>query len=126
MNFKKILQLCEPDPGEPLCSGAELTLAKGETLAMAHFHTVVRIKNSRARSWLQSLSTTSGLTLDCSVSINGKQYEQQLFSVTPGKIGLTLFCAGFPCITITGVDEENEQITFTISEIVVICEPGKC
>ena len=86
---------------------------------MAHFHTVVTIKNARPRNWLGSMSHPGlNMALDCAVSINGKQYEQQQFTVSPDEIGKTLFCAGFPCITITGVDVDSGEITVTLSEIV--------
>lgn len=123
MNFKKILQLQEPDSGEPICSGSELTIGKANSLAMAHFHTVVTIKNARPRNWLGALGPTApALALDCAVAINGKQYEQQQFTVSPDEIGKTLFCAGFPCITITGVDVDSGEITVTLSEIVDLRE----
>lgn len=126
MNFKKILQLQPPKADEPMCSGFELTMARNERLDLAHFHTVVTIKNTRARQWLMPLASSDTLSLDCSVTINGRQYENQQFEVRRDDIGKTLFCAGFPCITITGVDSESGKVTVTMSEIVVQCAPDSC
>lgn len=127
MNFKKILQLQPPKPDEPICSGFELTMARNERLDLAHFHTVVTIKNVRPRGgWLAAIAPSEGTSLDCTVTINGRQYENQQFDVKRDDIGKTLFCAGFPCITITGVDETTGQVTVTMSEIVVQCDPDNC
>lgn len=120
--FRKILQLQLPKPGEPLCSGMEFTTARGQHLYLSHYHTVVTVKNVRPRSWFE----TKDLALDCTVTINGRQYESQQFSVGPDDLGKTLFCAGFPCLTITGMAPDLGDITVTLSEIVEACDPESC
>jgi hypothetical protein len=60
------------------------------------------------------------------VTINGKEYERQQFVIVRNDIGKTLFCAGFPCLTVTDLDEENGTAMVAFSEIVVPCESGTC
>ncbi|MBK8219601.1 MAG: hypothetical protein IPK73_01135 [Candidatus Obscuribacter sp.] len=124
MQFRKILQLQEPEPGEPLCSGIELTAFLGQRLDMAHYHTVVTVRNNRARAWFSTSNQDN--TLDCAVTINGREYETQQFNIKTEDIGKTLFCAGFPCLTITGLDTETGAVTVTLSEIVEPCGPESC
>ncbi|MBX3151843.1 hypothetical protein KF728_16925 [Candidatus Obscuribacterales bacterium] len=120
--FRKILQLQLPKPGEPLCSGMEFTTERGQHLYLSHYHTVVTVKNVRPRGWFGSAT----LALDCTVTINGRQYETQQFDIGPDDLGKTLFCAGFPCLTITGLDPDRGEITITQSEIVESCDPDSC
>ena len=119
---KKILQFQEPQRGEPICSGMEMSSGQGQKLDLAHFHTVVSVTTSKPKSWFGG--RCKGVALDCKVSINGRQYENQTFEVHFHDIGKTLFCAGFPCLTVTGFDEENEAVIFTLSEIVDRCDPN--
>jgi hypothetical protein len=121
---KRILQFQAPKLGEPLCSGPELTMSLNQRLDLAHFHTVVTILYGRQRGKL--FGESKDTSINCAVTINGKEYDRQQFVITRDDIGKTLFCAGFPCITVTGVDEENGSIIVTHSEIVVPCEPGTC
>lgn len=123
MPFRKILQLHWPKPGEPLCSGAEFVTSRGEHLYLSHFHTVVTVKNVRPRSWFGS---NAALALECTVTINGHNYETQQFALTDDDLGKTLFCAGFPCLTITGLSPDRGEVTVTISEIVEPCDPESC
>ncbi|MBX9573313.1 MAG: hypothetical protein K2X77_30720 [Candidatus Obscuribacterales bacterium] len=122
MLSKKILQFAEPKRGEPICSGMELSTSQGQQLNLAHFHTVVSVKTSKPRNWFGG--NCKGVALDCKVMINGRQYENQTFEVHGSDIGKTLFCAGFPCLTVTGFDEENEGVIITLSEIVDQCDPN--
>jgi hypothetical protein len=121
---KHMLQFDPPKTGEPLCSGRECTLVQDQRIDMAHFHTVVTVVLSHPRAIL--FGASSDVCLNCSVTINGKEYDRQQFVITRDDIGSTLFCAGFPCITVTGMDEENGTVMVTYSEIVEPCEPGTC
>jgi len=123
LSSKRMLQFQEPKNGEPLCSGPECTLRQGQRTDMAHFHTVVTVVLSRPRSFL---SETQEIALGCTATINGKEYDRQQFVVTRDDIGKTLFCAGFPCVTVTGMDEAEGSVMLTYSEIVEPCEPGTC
>jgi hypothetical protein len=124
LKHKSILQFQEPKHGEPLCSGPELTLNLGQRIDLAHFHTVVTVTFGQPRGLL-SLGST-GVQLACIATINGREYDRQNFAVSRDEIGKTLFCAGFPCVTVTGMDEENGTVMLTQSEIVELCEPGTC
>jgi len=121
---KRILQFQAPKPGEPLCSGPELTMAVGQRLDLAHFHTIVTIMLGHPRGLI--FGETRQISLACTVTINGREYDRQQFVISRDDIGKTLFCAGFPCITVTGVDQASGSIIATHSEIVVPCEPGTC
>lgn len=122
MLSKKILQFQEPQRGEPICSGMELSTSIGQALDLAHFHTVVSVKTAKPKTWFGS--NCKGVALDCTVNINGRQYEHQVFEVHGNDIGKTLFCAGFPCLTVTGFDEDNQGLIVTLSEIVQQCDPN--
>ncbi|MCA9800857.1 MAG: hypothetical protein KC777_02665 [Cyanobacteria bacterium HKST-UBA02] len=122
MTARKILQLLVPEPGEPLCSGQEFVACCGQHVYLSHYHTVVTVKNVKPRAFFGG----APMALACSVAISGRTYESQQFDITHDDIGKTLFCAGFPCLTITGVDEEAGEVTFTISEIVEPCDPDSC
>jgi len=121
-SFRKILQLQLPKPGEPLCSGPEFVTTRGHAMYLSHYHTVVTVKNVRPRSWFGSAC----LALECSVTINGHNYETQQFTIGEDDLGKTLFCAGFPCLTVTGLAPDLGDITVTISEIVEMCDPEFC
>jgi hypothetical protein len=58
------------------------------------------------------------------VTIYGREYDREQFAITRDDIGNTLFCAGFPCLTVTGMDDGTVLVTH--SEIVELCEPGSC
>jgi hypothetical protein len=124
LKLKSMLQFLEPKPGEPLCSGPELTLTQGQRIDMAHFHTVVTVVLSRPRAMIFTESTETALA--CTVTINGREYDKQQFVITRDDIGKTLFCAGFPCVTVTGMDEQAATVMLTHSEIVDLCQPGTC
>jgi hypothetical protein len=124
LKSKSMLQFLEPKPGEPICSGPELTLAQGQRIDLAHFHTVVTVILSRPRALIFTESTDTSLA--CAVTINGREYDRQQFVITRDDIGKTLFCAGFPCVTVTGMDEQANTVMLTQSEIVELCEPGTC
>jgi hypothetical protein len=66
------------------------------------------------------------ISLGCAATINGKEYDRQQFVITKDDIGKTLFCAGFPCLTVTGLDQGNSSVMVAHSEIVELCEPGTC
>lgn len=124
---KKILQFEAPAGGEPICSGPEFNLEKNGSIFLSHFRTVVAVSNVRGKgknAWFGGRS--DALSLDCSVTINGQRYESQRFELSTDDIGKTLFCAGFPCITVTGLDDESHTVTVTISEIVDLCDPDSC
>lgn len=123
---KKILQFEAPEGGEPICSGPELNLEKSGSIFLSHYRTVVSVANSTARSKNWFAARTEAVALDCSVMINGVPYENQRFEISADDIGKTLFCAGFPCITVTGLDEETGTATVTLSEIVELCDPESC
>jgi len=91
---------------------------------MAHFHTVVTAVLGRARGTF--FGESKEMALACAATINGKEYDRQQFVITQDDIGKTLFCAGFPCLTVTGIDETNKSVIVTYSEIVELCEPGTC
>jgi hypothetical protein len=124
LSNKRMLQFQAPKSGEPLCSGRECTLQQGERIDMAHFHTVVTVTLGHPRALI--FGASGEIAIGCSVTINGKEYDRQQFVITRDDIGSTLFCAGFPCITVTGLDEENSTLMVTFSEIVEPCEPGTC
>ena len=124
LSNKRMLQFQEPKIGEPLCSGQEFSLAQGQRMDLAHFHTVVTVILSHPRALIFGQSADTALA--CTVTINGREYDRQQFVITRDDIGKTLFCAGFPCVTVTGMDEENGRVMLTHSEIVVPCEPGTC
>lgn len=121
---KKILQFEAPEGGEPICSGPELNLEKSGSIFLSHFRTVVSVSNARSKAWFGS--RPESVNLDCAVMINGVHYENQRFEVCADDIGKTLFCAGFPCITVTGLDAETGTATVTLSEIVELCDPDSC
>ncbi len=123
MPSRKILQLRLPAQGEPLCSGREFITGRGQHLYLSHYHTVVTVKNVRPRSWF---GNGASLAIDCTVTINGQQYENQQIALTEEDLGKTLFCAGFPCLTITGLSPDIGDVTVTISEIVEPCDPESC
>ena len=115
MGIRKILQLQVPQPGAPLCSGMEFVLTRGQQLVLRHFHTLVTVKNVRASSWFSDVNAKA---LDCSMTIDMNPFESQQFVLSQDDLGKTLFCAGFPCLTITGLSEDLDTVTVTISEIV--------
>ncbi len=119
---RKILQLQLPDAGEPLCSGTEFIMARGQNLYLSHFRTIVTVRNVRPRLWFGN----AALALECTVTINGTEYETQQFLLGHDELGKTLFCAGFPCLTITGLGEDLGDVTVTISEIVQPCDGDNC
>lgn len=124
MISKKILQLLPPGRGEPLCSGVEVTAQNGERLDLSHFRTVVTVKNGRAKGWFGAPS--GGMALDCKVSIHGEEFETQQISIGPEDIGKTLFCAGTPILSITGLNPDDGEVVMTLSEVVEPCAPGTC
>lgn len=113
---RHILQLKEPEESEPLCSGLELTIARREQIEIRHFHTQVLVRNLKPRQW--AFAPTFRARLLCQVTIFGQVFSSDDFSLTSNDIGLTLFCAGFPCLSITGLDEVSGAVTVTCSEIV--------
>ncbi len=122
---KKILQLQLPQPGEPLCSGMEIIMGREQHIYLSHFHTIVTVKN--ARPWTMPFASPgSRLAIECTVTINGSRYETQTFELAEESLGKTLFCAGFPCLTITGLSKDIGDVTVTISEIVQPCDPESC
>ncbi len=123
MSVRKILQLLLPEPGEPFCSGQEFVATRGQHLYLSHFRTVVTVKNVKPRGLFAS---PSSVALECTVTINGRDYESQQFCLCQDDIGKTLFCAGFPCLSITGLQEDIGEVTMTISEIVEPCDPDSC
>jgi hypothetical protein len=124
LSSKRMLQFQEPKPGEPLCSGPELTLAQGQRIDLAHFHTVVTVVLGHPRALL--FGASPDVALACSVTINGREYDRQQFVINRDHLGKTLFCAGFPCVTVTGMDEQTGTVMLTHSEIVELCQPGTC
>jgi len=117
-----MLQFHAPEPAEPICSGPELTLAHGQRIDLAHFHTVVTVTVNRPRPAI--FGESADMALACSVAIYGREYDRQQFAITRDDIGSTLFCAGFPCVTVTGMDDGTVMLTH--SEIVDLCEAGGC
>jgi len=124
LSSKRMLQFQPPKPGEPLCSGPELMLGQSQRIDLAHFHTVVTVTLSHPRALL--FGESKDMALACVATINGREYDRQQFVITRDDLGNTLFCAGFPCVTITGLDEESGTVMLTHSEIVELCEPGTC
>ena len=124
LSNKRLLQFKEPKQGEPLCSGPELTIAQGGRIDLAHFHAIVTIVLSHPRGLF--MGESKDLALACTATINGKEYDRQQFVIKRDDIGKTLFCAGFPCATVTGIDEDNGSVMLTYSEIVEPCQPGTC
>jgi hypothetical protein len=113
---RHILQLKEPEECEPLCSGLELTIARREQLELRHFHAQVVVRNRKPGQWL--FAPTFRAALHCQVIIFGQVFSSDEFSLTGNDIGSTLFCAGFPCLSITGLDEVSGAVTVTCAEIV--------
>ncbi len=122
---KKILQLQLPQLGEPLCSGFEMIMGREQHIYLSHFHTIVTVKNVRPRTWPFG-AQTDRLAIECTVTINGSRYETQTFELDDEALGKTLFCAGFPCLTITGLGRDLGDVTVTLSEIVQPCDPESC
>ena len=128
---KRLLQLKSPKASEPVCSGVQVRMSLDSRIDLAHFHTVVTIVSDRLKTkgFFFASSSSSGLedvAITCSATINGREYDKQQFVVTREDIGKTLFCAGFPCVTIISYDKPEGVITMTLSEIVEPCEPGNC
>jgi hypothetical protein len=121
---KRLLQFRAPKASEPLCSGSELKLEQEQRIDLAHFHTVVTIIATHPRALL--FGASADIALACTATINGREYEKQQLIVTRQDIGKTLFCAGFPCVTLISLDEKSGTVRMTLSEIVEPCEPGTC
>ncbi|MBX9939645.1 MAG: hypothetical protein K2Y32_10345 [Candidatus Obscuribacterales bacterium] len=124
MQNRKILQLRSPESGEPLCSGVELSVALGQHVQIRYFHAVISIKNGRANSWY-SLMRDNSRALEVSVRTFGQNLESHQVAIDPSDIGKTLFCVGYPCLSITGLDTESGTLTVTLSEIVELCGDGE-
>ncbi len=106
LKSKSMLQFLEPKPGEPICSGPELTLAQGQRIDLAHFHTVVTVTLSRPRAMIFTESTDTSLA--CAVTINGREYDRQQFVITRDDIGQNSVLCRLPCVTVTGMDEASQ------------------
>jgi hypothetical protein len=131
MLSKRLLQLKSPKASEPVCSGDQVRMSVDSRIDLAHFHTVVTIFSDRVKSkaFFFSSGSSSGqedVALTVSATINGREYDKQTFVISRDEIGKTLFCAGFPCVTIISYDKAEGVITMTLSEIVEPCEPGSC
>jgi len=121
---KHLLQFHAPKAGEPLCSGPEVTLTLGQRIDLAHFHTIVTVQLERPRVWMFAASLRPAL--NCTVTISGKVYESRTFPIVADDLGKTLFCAGFPCLSLTGLEASDNAVMVVLSEIVDPCEPNTC
>lgn len=94
------------DPrGEPLCSGSEVLLRTGDKVRLSHF---------RAEIILENLGLRRGVPmLECILLIRKEFKERHQYLLTEKDISKrTLFCAGFPCFSVTGLDEDGVFISF--------------
>ena len=124
MQNRKILQLRAPESGEPLCSGPEISVPLGQQIQIRYFHAVLSVKNGRANTWY-SLMKDKARGLEVSVRTFGQNLESHQVAIDPSDIGKTLFCVGYPCLSITGLDTESGTVTVTLSEIVELCGEGE-
>jgi hypothetical protein len=106
-----ILELDNPRGEEPLCSGREMLLRQGEILGLKHFRAHLTVEN------LGPIRANGPFKIACRFYIKGKFKEWQPYLISEQDISTkTLFCAGFPYFSITGLDTDGVFITF--SEIV--------
>lgn len=102
--------------GEPLCSGREKLLRPGEKIWITHFRTRLTVEN------LGQIRANGPFKIGCRLHILGKFTEWHQYLISDQDISSkTLYCAGFPCFSITGLDTDGVFITF--SEIVALEAP---
>ena len=106
--------LQEPSDCEPICSGVEIRLDTCQTIVLRHYHASVIISFGLSKPC--RYFRTSELTVACELKVDGKSLAKDKFWTGKAAIGKTLFCAGFPCLTVTG--HENDSVIVTLSEIV--------
>lgn len=106
--------LKEPFKCEPICSGIELRLDIDQTLVLRHYHASIIISFGLSKPC--RYFRTRELTLACELKVDGKSLVKDKFWTGKDTIGMTLFCAGFPCLTVTG--HEDDSVIVTLSEIV--------
>ena len=104
--------------------GRNSSLGKSNGLIWPTSHTVVTLILTHPK--VMFFGPSKDIALNVTATINGHEYDRQQFVFSREDIGKTLFCAGFPCVTLIGLDQTSGAVTMTLSEIVEPCEPGNC
>ena len=105
-----------PAGNEPVCSGVELWTEPGETLVLTHFHASITIcfKESQPCPFFRA----GEFYFACEIKVDGTSLGKDRIWLGKEPIGKTLFCSGFPCLTVTGL--EDGRVIVTLAEIVTV------